>query len=73
MKECIHKKGVSCFDEVDVVNHFFDKYPDGFKNDAEFIQNIRERQKHGCEVCHFFKAGLKGSVKAVMYPLALAC
>jgi len=74
MKDCIHKKGVMCFDEADLSAHtFLSGYPDCFKNDAEYLKNIKERKEHGCKACHFYKAGFKGSAKATCCLYALAC
>ncbi len=74
MKECIHKKGVMCFDELDVNTYIFlESRPDSFKTDAEYIKNIKERKEKGCSVCHFYKNGFKGSAKARCCLYALAC
>lgn len=74
MKECIHKKGVKCFTEEEARSYMFSNgYPDKFKNEKEYIENIRERKKDGCKVCHFYKAGFKGSAQVYFYPYALAC
>ena len=75
MKDCKYKKDVGCYQLQDTVCYSFPKnYPDSFKNMADFLEHIKERDKKGCEVCHFFKAGFKGEATVdYIDPLCLAC